>query len=176
MEQSYYAPPAPSVTEEANNAEEVRNSLENAAAEFSKNVQDATGKLVAAAESFSSMSSGLSAAVSEVKDASVRATEAQKAAEDAKAAAEEAKSAAEAVQAKMDRDYANLKGLMSDLQERIGALAVLARPFAMDPEPQAPAIQDESETENFSPSSSEGLAPAATENAPSPAGWQGWQG
>ena len=173
MEQSYYAPSAPAVSA-YESTDAARDSLESAAADFSKNVQEATGKLVAAAESFGSMSSGLSKAVDEVKTAASRAEEAQK-------AAEEAKAAAEAVQARMDRDYSNLKGLMNDLQERIGALAVLARPFNLDSEPGAPAAQDESatenssDTENSSEGSSEESAPAA-ENAPSPAGWQGWQG
>jgi len=169
MEQSYYSPPAPSLTDEA------QSSIQNAAAEFSRNVQEATGRLVSAAESFGSMSSGLDRAVQDVKAAAARAEAAQK-------AAEEAKAAAEATQAKMDRDYSNLKSLMADLQERIGALAVLARPFNVEPEvgaePEAPSAEDERATENSTDtesSSSESSSPAA-ENAPSPAGWQGWQG
>jgi hypothetical protein len=80
----------------------------------------------------------------------------------------------------MDRDYSNLKGLMADLQERIGALAVLARPFNADIEPEPAAAQDESETENSTDNgnsgSPEGESTPAAENAPSPAGWQGWRG
>lgn len=159
MEQSYYAPPAPTSSQDPDS------SLQSAAAEFGRNVQEATGKLVAAAESFGAMSSGLSAAVNEVKSAAAQARE-------AKQAAEAARAAAEAVQAKMERDYGNLKNLMSDLQERIGALAVLARPFNVEAESVA---QDERDTENSTPPVLE-EAQAAAENAPSPAGWQGWRG
>lgn len=162
MEQSYDSPPTAPASDDA------RQSLESAAAEFSKNIQDATGKLVSAADQFSMMSTGLTNAVNEAKAASAKAEEAQK-------AAVEAQAAAEAIHAKMDRDYSNLKGLMSDLQERIGALAVLARPFNMEAEPEAPAIADDSATENSSESSSEDTS-STTVGVPSPAGWQGWQG
>jgi paraquat-inducible protein B len=169
MEQSYYTPTSSTVPSEA------KDTLGSAAAEFSKNVQEATGRLVNAAETFSTMSSGLNTAVDEVKSASAKAEAALKGAEEAKAAAEKAKSDAEAVQANIARDYGNLKTLMSDLQERIAALAVLARPLSLDTNESSPAastLQDESSTEN----SSSGEEHAPAENAPSPAGWQGWQG
>jgi hypothetical protein len=164
MEQSYYSPQSSTVSTD------VKDTLGSAAAEFSRNVQEATSKLVSAAESFGAMSAGLDNAITEVKSASAKAETALKGAEDAKAAAEQAKTAAEAVQANIARDYGNLKSLMSDLQERIGALAVLARPLSVDASPIAPL--DESSTEN----SSNGEEQAPAENAPSPAGWQGWQG
>lgn len=152
MEQSYYTPQTSDVSEEA------RNALGDAASEFSKNIQEATGKLVSAAEQFSTMSEGLTRAVADAKEASVRA--------------EEARLAAEAVKARMDHDYSNLSGLMKDLQERIGALAVLARPLT-SVETEAPAASTiEESSENFG----EGASNESHENAPSPAGWQGWQG
>lgn len=149
-------------------AGDARDSLSTAAADFSRNVQEATSKLVSAAESFATMSTGLNEAIDEVRSASAKAQEAQK-------AAEEAKSAAEAVQAKIDRDYGNLRSLMGDLQERIGALAVLARPLSIDPMPESTSsVGEDSSAENSSSGSEE--ASPAVENAPSPAGWQGWQG
>jgi chromosome segregation ATPase len=151
MEQSYYTNQTSDVSDEAKNA------LGEAASEFSKNIQDATGKLVSAAEQFSAMSEGLTKAVAEAKEASARA--------------EEAREAAESVKARMDHDYSNLSGLMRDLQERIGALAVLARPLAsVESEPSA-SIAEASENSGEAESSD-----ASHENAPSPAGWQGWQG
>ncbi len=153
MEQSYYSPSTSDVSDE------VKDTLGTAASEFSKNIQEATGKLVAAAEQFSTMSIGLNKAVDEVKTASAKAEEAQK--------------SAEAVQARMDRDYSNLSGLMKDLQERIGALAVLARPFASESEPVASI--EEASAENSGEGTAEESA-TSTDNTPSPAGWQGWQG
>ena len=162
MEQSDYSQSSSSGSEEVNDV------LGSAASEFSKSIAEATSKLVGAAEQFSSMSTGLSNAVNEVKAASAKAQEAQKAAEGAKVAAE-------AIQGKIDRDYGNLKGLMSDLQERIAALAVLARPISIDSQPEAPADSNDNTSESSLESSSESASPV-TENAPSPAGWQGWQG
>ncbi len=169
MEQSYYSPQNSTASSEA------RDSLSSAAADFSKNVQEATGKLVNAAESFATMSTGLNEAINEVKSASSKAQDAQKAAENAKSAAEEAKSAAEAIQAKIDRDYGNLRSLMGDLQERIGALAVLARPLTIDPVQESTSSVSDDNRDEHSSSSNQDASPAV-ENAPSPAGWQGWQG
>jgi paraquat-inducible protein B len=174
MEQSQYAPTSSTASNEVSVPNEVSDTLGSAAAEFSKNVQEATGKLVSAAESFATMSTGLNEAINEVKGAAATADAALKGAEAAKAAAQEATARAESVQANIARDYGNLKTLMNDLQQRIGALAVLARPLGSDVAEHSSSseLNDESSTENFS--SGEELAPA--ENAPSPAGWQGWQG
>ncbi len=162
MEQSYYAP------QNSTASSETRDSLSSAAADFSKNVQEATSKLVNAAESFATMSTGLNEAINEVKSASTKAQEAQKAAEDAK-------SAAEAIQSKIDRDYGNLRSLMGDLQERIGALAVLARPLTIDPVQESTSSVSDDNSDEHASSSNQDASPAV-ENAPSPAGWQGWQG
>lgn len=155
MEQSYYTPQTSDVSEEA------RSALGDAASEFSKNIQEATGKLVSAAEQFSTMSEGLTKAVAEAKEASAKA--------------DEARLAAEAVKARMDQDYSNLSGLMKDLQERIGALAVLARPLT-SVGTEAPEASPEVSIEESSENSGEGISNESHENAPSPAGWQGWQG
>jgi ABC-type transporter Mla subunit MlaD len=148
--QTYYTPQTKDTSAETGNA------LGELASEFSKNIEEASGKLIAAAGQFSAVSDGFNTAVAEVKAAAARA--------------EEAREAAEAIQTKMDRDYGNFSELMRDLQERIGALAVLAKPLAAatQPAPTAP---------------NEGPAPAKTvEPATAPeitdirARWQGWQG
>lgn len=154
MEQSYYSPSTSSISNEN------QSSLGDAASEFARNVQEATGKLVAAGEQFTSMSAGLDRAIAEVKAAASRA--------------EEARNASEAVQMKMERDYANLSGVIRDLQERIGALAVLARPLVSAG--AAPdAIPAEEPTENQG-EGSVAVTATSSEQTPSPAGWQGWQG
>ncbi|MGE0059517.1 MAG: hypothetical protein AB7P33_18595 [Dehalococcoidia bacterium] len=162
MEHNYYS------QQSSTPAGDARDSLSSAAADFSKNVQEATSKLVNAAESFATMSTGLNEAINEVKSASTKAQDAQK-------AAEEAKTAAEAIQAKIDRDYGNLRSLMGDLQERIGALAVLARPLSIDPVQESTSSVSDDNRDEHASSSNQDASPAV-ENAPSPAGWQGWQG
>jgi hypothetical protein len=154
MEQSYYSTPSTTVIEQP------KDQLETAAAEFSRNVQEATGKLVAATEQFSSFSSGLTNAVDEARSAAGRAEEAQR--------------AAEAVQAKMAQDYIQLSDLIRELQERIAALAVLARPM-----PSA-AVESEMPSE-ASPEGSDPQAestPADSSDASSSEtpSWQGWRG
>ena len=89
--------------------------LGNAAAEFSSNVREATDRLAAAAQQFAAVSEGLEAAVREAQAAAERA--------------EAARHAAEEVQARMERNYGNVADLVRDLQERIGALAILTRPL-----------------------------------------------
>ena len=150
MEQNYYSPPTPGASDNSHNP------LSIAAAGFSKNIQDATANLVAAAQQFSAMSAGLNDAVEEVKAASTRAQQAQ--------------AASDAVQAKMERDYGNLNTLIQDLQKRIGALATLARPLSSDFEPAT-------EAEASSGNQFDESAPQSNENPPARAGsWQGWKG
>jgi len=87
-------------------------SLEYAANEFARGLQESGARMSAAAEQFSSR---FEAVAQEVRAAAARA--------------EEARRAAEAVQMRVGQDQVELAGLMQDLRERIAALAILARPF-----------------------------------------------
>ena len=89
--------------------------LEMAASEFRRNVQDASQRLSTAAEQFINMSEGLAEAV----------TNARRAAEQAQAA----QAAVESIQAQMQGDYGAVSDLVRELQQRIGALAILAQPL-----------------------------------------------
>jgi hypothetical protein len=91
-----------------------------AAAEFRRNVQEASDRLSNAGQQLVSLSEALAKAIGEANAAADRA--------------EAAVAKAEAVQMDMERDYGAVADLVSDLQERIGALAILARPL-----PSAPA-------------------------------------
>jgi SMC interacting uncharacterized protein involved in chromosome segregation len=97
--------------------------LQAAASEFRRNVQEATERLNSAAEQFIAVSDGLVSAINEARQAAERAQEAQR--------------AVEAMQQQMARDYGSVSDLVHDLQERIGALATLARPLGT-PETQMP--------------------------------------
>ena len=113
------------------------------AGEFRRNVEEAAGKLGGAAQQFVAMTASFLAAgdrLEEALEAHRRVeTESRQAAESAQAAAAEARAAAEQSEtaqkaaaemlAKMDMQYGELTALVSDLQERIAALAVLARPL-----------------------------------------------
>jgi len=123
-------------------------SLKAAAAEFSSNVQEATTRLSTAAEQFASISERLATAADQVQSASDRAEAAQR--------------AAEAVQSRIERDHADLTSLMRDLQERIAALAVLARPMPGD-------LQS---TETQMPPAEESSAPPETSTPSWSGGWQ----
>ena len=89
--------------------------LEEAASEFRRRVEDAAGRLNAAAEQFATMSDGLVAAVEEARQAAERA--------------EQSRRAVEEMKEQMGRDYGNVSELVRDLQQRIGALATLAQPM-----------------------------------------------
>jgi hypothetical protein len=149
MEQNYYSTPSTTVIEQP------KDQLSASAAEFSRNVQEATGKLVAATEQFSSFSSGLTSVVDEARSAADRAEEAQR--------------AAEALQAKMVQDYGQLSDLIRDLQERIAALAVLARPMPSAPTESESSAGGEARPEEAIGESGE-TGPAETTS------WQGWRG
>lgn len=122
----------PTTTYQPNALTQVRQDLETAASEFRRNVQEAALRLSAAADQFSSVTGRLVAATDEVQAAAERAQEAQR--------------AAEAVQSRIEKDYDELSKLLQDLQERIAALAVLARPLPVDRNAQ-PAVSSEDAAE-----------------------------
>jgi hypothetical protein len=117
--------------------------LASAAAAFSRSVQDATERFGAAGAQLVAMSQELSSAIAEAKAAAARAEEAQQGADAARARAE-------AAQADMQRDHGIVSNLVKELQDRIAALAVLARPIAMEPAAAEPAAQEQAAAESGS--------------------------
>jgi chromosome segregation ATPase len=105
--------------------------LQAAASEFRRNVQEATERLNSAAEQFMAVSDGLVSAINEARQAAERAQEAQR--------------AVEAMQQQMARDYGSVSDLVRDLQERIGALATLARPLGT---PETPSMPEQGQGES----------------------------
>jgi hypothetical protein len=97
-------------------------SLEAAAVEFRSKVEDAANRLSGAAEQFVTMSESLLAAVEEARRSSERAQAAQRSVEE--------------LRDRMARDYGNVSDLVRDLQQRIGALAVLAAPLPHEAQTQ----------------------------------------
>ncbi len=98
-----------------------------AAADFRRNVQEASERLSNAGSQLVSMSQELAAAIAEAKVAAQQAQAAQ--------------AAAEATQAQMQRDYGAVSDLVRELQDRIGALAILARPLAQPAVAAPPTIE-----------------------------------
>src|SRR5436190_16645792 len=105
--------------EDAMSESQFNQGLEAAAAEFTRTVQEAGSRMSAAAEQLSSMMRRLESRAEELDSAATRA--------------QEARTAAEAVQARLENDQAQLSSLMRDLQERIAALSILARPLPESP-------------------------------------------
>ena len=105
--------------------------LEAAATEFRAKVEDAAGRLNAAAEQFVAMTDGLLAAVEEARQAAERAEQAQR--------------SVEALKERLARDYGDVSELVRTLQERIAALAILGQPMpavhSSDVEPELPEPQ-----------------------------------
>ena len=97
-------------------------SLENAATEFRTKVEDAATRLNGAAEQFVSMSEGFATAIAEARKAADRAMAAQRQVEE--------------MRDRLEHDYGVVSKLVADLQDRIAALATLARPM---PAAEAPA-------------------------------------
>ncbi|HEX5141121.1 MAG TPA: hypothetical protein VFX19_09270 [Dehalococcoidia bacterium] len=95
-------------------------SLENAASEFRTKVEDAATRLNGAAAQFVSMSEGFATAIDEARKAADRAVASQKAVEE--------------IKDQLAHDYGVVSKLVADLQDRIAALATLARPLAVEPE------------------------------------------
>ncbi|HLF76986.1 MAG TPA: hypothetical protein VJB57_05790 [Dehalococcoidia bacterium] len=140
-----------------------------AAAEFRRNVQEASEKLSNAGQQLVSLSEALAKAIAEAQQAAERAEEAQR--------------KAEAVQADMLRDYGAVADLVGDLQERIGALAILARPLPGEPRAEPPAQSDEAEgepagmvpdAEAFQPPVSSSPPPAPPSSGYGESGGQSW--
>jgi DNA repair ATPase RecN len=92
--------------------------LAAAAADFRRNIQEASDKLSSAGAQLVSVSQELATAIAEAKQAAEQAKEAQRKAEE--------------TQQQMQRDYGAISDLVRDLQERIGALATLARPLSLE--------------------------------------------
>jgi len=90
-------------------------SLESAATEFRSKVEDAATRLNGAAEQFVSMSEGFATAISEARKAADRAIAAQRSVEE--------------MRDRLEHDYGVVSALVADLQDRISALATLARPL-----------------------------------------------
>jgi chromosome segregation ATPase len=99
-----------------------------AAAEFRRNVQEASERLSNAGQQLVSLSEGLAKAIGEAKAAAERA--------------EQAHAKTEALQASLQHDYGTVTDLVRDLQERIGALAILARPLPGVTNVEPPAQAD----------------------------------
>ncbi len=144
MEETTYQPR----DEGAADAELPRQALPELAADFGRNVQEASGHLGSAAEQFLSMTTKFLEAGSRL-DLALDAhrqieTESQRAALAAETAAAEragtAQSGAEGFQTQVEHNYGELTTLVRDLQERIAALAVLSRPLPAEP-PPAPASE-----------------------------------
>ncbi len=123
--------------------------LPELAADFSRSVEEASSRLVSAAEQLTSMTtkfletgSRLDQAVDshhEIEAASRRSAEAAAAAAaEASAAVERARAAqdaAEGFQQRVENDYGEMAALVRDIQERIAALSVLSRPLPTDQPP-----------------------------------------
>ena len=92
--------------------------LEAAAADFRRNIQEASDKLGNAGAQLVAVSQELATAIAEAKQAAEQAREAQRKTEE--------------TQQQMQRDYGVVSDLVRDLQERIGALATLARPMSFE--------------------------------------------
>ena len=105
---------------EHNNETQARQGLEASAAEFKRSVEEAASRLSSAAEHFVSMTDGLVSSINEAREAAEKAQAAQNSAQE--------------LQQRMERDYGAVSGLVRDLQERISALAVLARPLSVEPQ------------------------------------------
>ncbi len=102
-------------------------SLENAATEFRTKVEDAATRLNGAAEQFVSMSEGFATAIADARRAADRAVAAQRQVEE--------------MRERLEHDYGVVSKLVADLQDRISALATLARPLPAA-EPLAEAAEE----------------------------------
>lgn len=152
-------------------AAQANNTLSSAANSFRKSIQEATSNLVSATDQFTAMSAALARSVEDVKVAAAKAHEDRK--------------ATEAIQAKFERDYGNLLSLIVDLQERIGALAVLGRPLA-NPVLVGHGVSEHKDYETEELAVTQESVEADTEWADSQStankdpkkwlGWKGWQG
>jgi hypothetical protein len=89
--------------------------LESAATEFRTKVEDAATRLNGAAEQFVSMSEGFATAIADARKAADRAIAAQRQVEE--------------MRDRLEHDYGVVSKLVADLQDRIAALATLARPL-----------------------------------------------
>ena len=102
-------------------------SLENAATEFRTKVEDAATRLNGAAEQFVSMSEGFATAIADARRAADRAVAAQRQVEE--------------MRDRLEHDYGVVSKLVADLQDRISALASLARPLPAA-EPLAESVEE----------------------------------
>ncbi len=137
----------PEQGDEAERPPEEGGGFQAVAGEFGRNVEEAAGKLGGAAQQFVAMTASFLAAGDRLEQALAAhrrmETESHQAAESAQSAATEARSAAERSEesrraaedtlAKIASQYGEMSSLVADLQERIAALAVLARPIRTDP-------------------------------------------
>jgi hypothetical protein len=151
----------------SNDSGQVKNALSNAAGSFRKSIQEATSHLVSATEQFTAMSAALAISVEDVKAAASRARDDRE--------------ATEAIQARFDRDYGNLLSLLADLQERIGALAVLGRPLASPATTKAQDRPENAPDEAQNGSKLDGAGSDWSEGDQESAGkdskkWLGWKG
>ena len=126
-------------------------SLESAATEFRTKVEDAATRLNGAAEQFVSMSEGFATAISEARKAADRAMAAQRSVEE--------------MRDRLEQEYGVVSKLVADLQDRISALATLARPLPAA-EPLEPAHTDEIPAVKSEPISIIPDRPDATEPVP----------
>jgi ABC-type transporter Mla subunit MlaD len=145
-----------STAEPGGASEALRQRFQETAGEFNRNVAEAAGRLGAAADQLLSITEAFANAGDRLEGAleSHRQREAgsQQAAQDARSSADDARAAAdsarealhatEALQGRLEASYADIAILVRDLQERIGALAILARPMPHEavatPSPVAP--------------------------------------
>ena len=102
-------------------------SLENAATAFRTKVEDAATRLNGAAEQFVSMSEGFATAIADARRAADRAVAAQRQVEETRD--------------RLEHDYGVVSKLVADLQDRISALATLARPLPAA-EPLAEVVEE----------------------------------
>src|SRR6266545_4378543 len=96
-----------------------------AAADFRRNIEEASERLGNAGAQLVSVSQQLATAITEARQAAEQAKEAQR--------------QAEQTQQQMQRDYGAVSGLVRDLQDRISALATLARPLSLETHAEQPA-------------------------------------
>lgn len=137
-------------------ADTLRERFQQSANEFSRNVEEAAARLGNAAQQLLSITEVFTAAGDRLESAleAHRQIESgsQNAAQEARSAATEARTASdqaqqaqratEALQARLEGSYNDLTALIRDLQERIAALAILARPLPADPHVPTPQASE----------------------------------
>jgi hypothetical protein len=138
-------------------ADSLRERFQQNAGEFSRNLEEAANRLGGAAQHLLSITEVFTAAGDRLEQAlethRQMETASQSAAQDARDAASEARTASdrahdaqratEALQTRLESSYNDLTLLIRDLQERIAALAILARPMPVEPPPSPSAPSEE---------------------------------